>query len=173
MKVGIVTGTRADYGLLEPLIRKVKNHRKMELQLYVTGMHLADRFGQTEKQIKHPVTCTIPVPIEATTTDEMGKATSYMLEGFLDEFGMRKPQIVFVLGGQDRDVRCCHGRILPTHTCGAYPCRRQVRRARRQVEGFHNTAVHILLHSDIQGFHTGDSYDREGQGRDAGRGHRP
>lgn len=39
--VCVITGTRAEYGLLKPLIEKINNDTYMKLQLVVTGMHLS------------------------------------------------------------------------------------------------------------------------------------
>ena len=50
-KVCIVTGTRAEYGLLKPLIRRISEDVDLELQLIVTGMHLSPEFGLTYKEI--------------------------------------------------------------------------------------------------------------------------
>ena len=43
-KICIVTGTRAEYGLLKPIIKEVHNSEKLELHLVVTGMHLSPEF---------------------------------------------------------------------------------------------------------------------------------
>lgn len=40
MKVAVVTGTRAEYGLLAPLMHKIESSEKLDLQLIVTGAHL-------------------------------------------------------------------------------------------------------------------------------------
>lgn len=40
-KVCVVTGTRAEYGLLKPLIKKIDDDKELELLLVVTGMHLS------------------------------------------------------------------------------------------------------------------------------------
>ena len=50
-KICVVTGTRAEYGLLENLIRKLKNDKSINLKLLVTGMHLSEDFGNTYKEI--------------------------------------------------------------------------------------------------------------------------
>lgn len=50
-KVGIVTGTRADYGLLKPLIKKIDN--MYDAKIIVTGMHLSPEFGLTYKLIEN------------------------------------------------------------------------------------------------------------------------
>jgi len=41
MKISVVTGTRAEYGLLKHLMFEIKNCNKFQLQILVTGMHLA------------------------------------------------------------------------------------------------------------------------------------
>lgn len=51
-KICVVTGTRAEYGLLMPLLEKLKNAKDLELQLLVTGMHLSPEFGLTYKLIE-------------------------------------------------------------------------------------------------------------------------
>lgn len=51
MKICIFTGTRAEYGLLEPLIEELKKEKDFELQLLITGMHLSPEFGLTYKEI--------------------------------------------------------------------------------------------------------------------------
>ena len=51
MKICVITGTRAEYGLLQNLMKKVKLDKKLKLQLIVTGMHLSKKFGNTYKDI--------------------------------------------------------------------------------------------------------------------------
>ena len=46
-KICVATGTRAEYGILKPLIDKIYHSKKCELQLAVTGMHLSTEFGLT------------------------------------------------------------------------------------------------------------------------------
>lgn len=51
-KIAVVTGTRAEYGILIPLLEKIKHSPKLQLKLIVTGMHLQKKYGLTYKQIK-------------------------------------------------------------------------------------------------------------------------
>jgi GDP/UDP-N,N'-diacetylbacillosamine 2-epimerase (hydrolysing) len=51
-KIAIITATRAEYGLLKPLIQKVEEDASLELQLIVTGAHLSCSFGETYKEIE-------------------------------------------------------------------------------------------------------------------------
>ena len=51
-KITITTGTRAEYGILRPIISKVLENKKLELQLIVCGMHLSKKYGETVNEIK-------------------------------------------------------------------------------------------------------------------------
>lgn len=51
-KVCIVTSTRAEYGLLKPLLKKIADHPALQLQLLVTGTHLERRYGYTVREIE-------------------------------------------------------------------------------------------------------------------------
>ena len=51
LKLCIVTGSRAEYGLLLPLMQLINKNKRIQLQLIVTGMHLSPEFGLTYKQI--------------------------------------------------------------------------------------------------------------------------
>ncbi|VVC05675.1 UDP-N-acetylglucosamine 2-epimerase [uncultured archaeon] len=51
-KILVTTGTRAEYGILRPLLRAISNSKKLELFLVVTGMHLSKKYGYTIKEIK-------------------------------------------------------------------------------------------------------------------------
>ena len=51
-KITVTTGTRADYGLLRPILNKIKSSKNLELILIVTGMHLSRKYGLTINEIK-------------------------------------------------------------------------------------------------------------------------
>jgi len=46
-KVCVITGSRAEYGILRPLIDRLRNDEDIELQVIATGMHLSPEFGLT------------------------------------------------------------------------------------------------------------------------------
>lgn len=50
-RIGVVTGSRAEYGYLKPLIAEIKEHSDLELRLYVSGMHLVREYGWTIGEI--------------------------------------------------------------------------------------------------------------------------
>jgi len=51
-KIAVVTGTRAEYGILKPLLYKIKASEALELKLIVTGMHLLETYGSTINEIR-------------------------------------------------------------------------------------------------------------------------
>lgn len=61
VRIGIVTGSRADYGLLRPVYDALKRHRNVRPLLFVTGMHLLPEFGLSWRHINVPITAKIPM----------------------------------------------------------------------------------------------------------------
>ena len=51
IKITVTTSTRADYGILRPLLKKIKDSKKLELILIVTGSHLSKNHGNTIEEI--------------------------------------------------------------------------------------------------------------------------
>ena len=51
-KICVVTGSRAEYGLLYWILKEIESAEDLELQLVVTGMHLSNEFGRTYRQIE-------------------------------------------------------------------------------------------------------------------------
>lgn len=100
-KIGIITGTRAEYGLLNPLIDKVHKSRDLELQLLVTGMHLSPEFGLTYQEIErdgYPITAKIEMLLSSDTPVGITKSMGIALLGFADCFAANSPDIVIALG---------------------------------------------------------------------------
>lgn len=98
-KICIVTGSRAEYGLLYPLIKKVKEEDSLRLQLIVTGAHLSKEFGWTYKEIEQDFIIDEKIDI-VSTTDSIGIAESMAKAqvGFVKTFKRLKPDIVVLLG---------------------------------------------------------------------------
>ena len=51
-KITVTTGTRAEYGIMRPILHKINQSKKLELHLIVTGMHLSKKYGFTINNIK-------------------------------------------------------------------------------------------------------------------------
>lgn len=100
-KVCIVTGTRAEYGLLKPVISKVHKSDELELQLVVTGMHLSTEFGLTYREIEedgYPIAFKVEMLLGSDTSVGITKSMGVELIGFADCFEVTKPDIVVILG---------------------------------------------------------------------------
>jgi len=100
-KIAVITGTRAEFGLLLPLIEKINSDRELELQLIVTGMHLSPEFGHTIDEIKEigiPIADEIDVLLSSDTAYGTAKSVGLAMIGFTDSFRKLKPDIAVVLG---------------------------------------------------------------------------
>lgn len=100
-KVCIVTGTRAEYGVLKPIIQKVHQSDDFELQLVVTGMHLSPEFGLTYHEIEkdnYPIIGKIEMLLSSDTSVGITKSMGIALIGFADFFETYRPDIVVVSG---------------------------------------------------------------------------
>lgn len=100
-QVCVITGTRAEYGLLKPLIEKVKQARELELQIVVTGMHLSPEFGLTYREIEkdgYPITAKIEMLLSSDTAVGITKSMGVAMLGFADCFALNQPDLVVILG---------------------------------------------------------------------------
>jgi len=99
-KICVVTGTRADYGLLTPLLHEIKNDKDLELQLVVTGMHLSPEFGSTYKEIEKEFKIDRKIEILLSSDSSIGvsKAMGLANISFSETFQESKPDILVVLG---------------------------------------------------------------------------
>lgn len=99
--IGVVTGTRAEFGLLLPLITKLENDEEIELRLVVTGSHLCSTFGNTQVEIEKagfPIFAKIPIPLEGDTKVDMVKSLAEILSSMV-EFLVKNPlELLIVLG---------------------------------------------------------------------------
>jgi GDP/UDP-N,N'-diacetylbacillosamine 2-epimerase (hydrolysing) len=100
-KVCIVTGTRAEYGLLYWTIKGLQNEPDIELQLLVTGMHLSPEFGLTYKQIEADgfhITKKIEIILSSDTPVGISKSMGLGMIGFAEAYQELKPDVVLLLG---------------------------------------------------------------------------
>ena len=74
-KIAVVTATRAEYGLLSPVIRELRKRESNNLQvdLIVTGTHLSEQYGLTINEIKERVDHKITISVKSDT-EEIGRA---------------------------------------------------------------------------------------------------
>lgn len=99
-KVCVVTGTRAEYGLLYWLIKELNEDKDIDLQLVATGMHLSPDFGLTYKEIEKDFKIDRKVEILSKNDSPSGICNSIGLGviGFGTAFTELQPDIIVVLG---------------------------------------------------------------------------
>ena len=101
MKICIFTGTRADYGLLKPLIEKIDNDKDLTLQLIVSGMHLSNEFGNTIDEIKKDgfkVDEEVEILLSSDSDIALLKSTGLGIIGYADALNRLNPDMAVVLG---------------------------------------------------------------------------
>ena len=99
-KICIVTGTRAEYGLLTPLMKEIMKDEDLELQLIVTGMHLSPEFGLTYKTIEKDfkIDKKIEMLLSSDTSVGISKSMGLAQISFAEAYEELKPDILVVLG---------------------------------------------------------------------------
>lgn len=107
MKVAYVSGTRADFGLMLPILRAIEQSPKLELDVYVTGIHLMPEFGLTVDEVlkEFPQAKKIDAVFETDSREGMAKFTGVFLNKVVDAFSADKPDFVLTLG--DRPEMLC------------------------------------------------------------------
>ena len=100
-KICVVTGTRAEYGLLSPLMTEIEKTEDFILSTVVTGMHLSPEFGLTYKEIEKDgfqIDEKIEMLLSADTPGSILKSMGIELIGFADFFGRTQIDMVVLLG---------------------------------------------------------------------------
>jgi GDP/UDP-N,N'-diacetylbacillosamine 2-epimerase (hydrolysing) len=92
MKIVIITGSRAEWGLLRPLVQR------LEPLLFVTGSHLSPEFGETWRQIDYPIAEKIECVLSSRTPNGVTMSMGLAAIGFGMAFERYRPDLVVVLG---------------------------------------------------------------------------
>lgn len=100
-KICVITGTRAEYGLLKNLLKNIKEDNQLELQLIITGMHLSPEFGLTYKIIEKDgfeIKDKIEILLSSDTDNGINKSMGLAMISFSESYSRLKPDMVIVLG---------------------------------------------------------------------------
>lgn len=99
-KICVVTGTRAEYGLLYWLIKEIEEDKELELQLIVTGMHLSPEFGLTYKTIEEEfkIDKKIEMLLSSDTAIGISKSMGLAQISFAEAYEDLQPDLLVVLG---------------------------------------------------------------------------
>jgi UDP-hydrolysing UDP-N-acetyl-D-glucosamine 2-epimerase len=98
VKVAVVTGSRADYGLLRPTIAALDADDRFELQLVVSAMHLSERFGATEREIEFPIAARVETATDDDAPGSLGRRIGTATSGFARTFAELRPDALVLLG---------------------------------------------------------------------------
>lgn len=101
MKILIATGTRAEYGLLKPLMTAIKKEPNWHLQILVTGAHLSPEFGLTYKEIEKDnftIDRKVEMLLSADTPTSIIKSMGIAMIGYSDALDDLSPDLIIILG---------------------------------------------------------------------------
>lgn len=100
-RICVVTGTRAEYGLLSNLMRRINDCPEMQLLIIATNMHLSPEFGLTYKEIEADgfrIDKKIEMLLSADTPTATTKSLGLGIIGFADAYNELTPDMVVILG---------------------------------------------------------------------------
>ncbi len=99
-KIAVVTATRAEYGLLSPVIRELRKHESNELKidLIVTGTHLSKKYGMTIDEIKERVDHKIPISVKSGSETDISVNQAEALVKFTELFISERYDAILLLG---------------------------------------------------------------------------
>lgn len=100
-KIAVVTGTRAEYGILLPVLKAIQSHKEMELLLVVTGMHLNRNFGYTVTEIENDgfqIAARVEMHNADDTLSGMARSVGQGIIGMTRTWEQLNPDVIVVLG---------------------------------------------------------------------------
>ncbi len=108
--IAVLTATRAEYGLLRPLIERICADKDLEAALLVSGTHLSPEFGNTWREILDdgfPIAVKIPILEEEDTAAAVSKTMANALERFGRYFEEHRADMLIVLGDRYETIAVC------------------------------------------------------------------
>jgi len=103
-KIMVITGTRAEYGILKPVLNAIKRHPQLDLSLLVTGMHLSIEFGNTVKEIEKDgfnIDFKVDMLLSSDTKEAMAKSLGIGILGVVQAIEIAKPDMTLVCGDRN------------------------------------------------------------------------
>lgn len=109
-KIAVVTATRAEYGILRPLIFRLKKEEDFRVLLYVTGTHLSQKYGNTQTEIRNDglrIDRKIPILEEGNSPYDISITMANAIRGFAEAFRADRPDLLIVLGDRTELLGIC------------------------------------------------------------------
>ena len=100
-RICMVTGTRADWGLLSGIARALNDRNDVKLQIVATNMHLSQKFGNTQAEIENDglnIDYRVPMPVENDSPASTVDAMSVCMKGMASALDALRPDLVVILG---------------------------------------------------------------------------
>jgi UDP-hydrolysing UDP-N-acetyl-D-glucosamine 2-epimerase len=124
-KICVVTGGRADYGLLYWPMKEIAGADDFELQVVAAGMHLAPEFGDTVRRIEEdgfPLSARVEMLLASDSAVGVAKSIGLGVIGFADAFARLAPDLLLVLGDRFEILAAVEAalvaRLPVAHLCG-------------------------------------------------------
>jgi len=123
--INVLTATRAEYGLLKPIIQKLNPVSEFDVRVVATGMHLSPEYGLTYQEIEEdgiPIDKKIEILLSSDTPSAISKTMGIAMISFADYFDDLKPDLLIVLGDRYETLAVCcaamNARIPIAHLYG-------------------------------------------------------
>ncbi|HOT27700.1 MAG TPA: UDP-N-acetylglucosamine 2-epimerase [Candidatus Ozemobacteraceae bacterium] len=100
-KICVITGSRAEYGLLSPVMRAIREHPALALQIIATGAHLSADHGNTFRAIEEDgfvIDERVDLKLAGDAGAERARATGRGVSGFAEAFSRLVPDLILILG---------------------------------------------------------------------------
>lgn len=114
-KICVVTGTRAEYGLLRWVMEGIRQSPELELQLIATGMHLSPEFGMTVEAIEadgFKIDRKVEMLLSSDSAVGITKSMGLGMIGFADALAELKPDLMIVLGDRYEIFAACSSAMI-------------------------------------------------------------
>lgn len=116
-KIAVVTGTRAEYGLLWGVLQEIEAHPDLQLQLIVSAAHLSAKQGMTINQIKEDgfaIAAEVALLEDSDGDDDLAvaRAVSRGVAGFAQAYACLQPDVVLVLGDRYEILAAAQAALL-------------------------------------------------------------
>ena len=99
--IGVVTGSRSDYGCLVPILRQIRKSPGLRLRLLVTGAHLVREFGLTVREIEADgfgIDDRVKIPLSSDAPEGIARSMGAAVGGFAKSFARVRPDLLLLLG---------------------------------------------------------------------------
>ena len=110
IKIDIVTTTRAEYGLMRPLIKRMSGDAEIDVKLLVTGTHLSEKYGYTYSEIQKDNFCaTVQIPILGNSlgAEFVSETMANAIVAFTKYLSKNKPDFILVDGDRYETLGVC------------------------------------------------------------------